>query len=57
MRGRRKGTKFGRMARLDAGQRAKIAERYADGETITDLAADYDCGVGTIHRALHSTAA
>jgi len=53
-RARRKGTKFGRKARLDPGQRAKLAERYARGETIAELAIDYDCGVGTIHRALHS---
>ena len=52
-RARRKGTKFGRKALLDAGQRATIAKRYADGETITELADDYGVGVGTIHRALH----
>jgi DNA invertase Pin-like site-specific DNA recombinase len=54
-RARRKGTKFGRKSRLDAGQRSKIAERYAEGETIAELALDYDCGVGTIHRALNPT--
>jgi transposase-like protein len=35
-----------------AGQRKKIAERYAKGETVAELARDYDCGVATIWRAL-----
>jgi DNA invertase Pin-like site-specific DNA recombinase len=52
-RARRKGTKFGRKAALDPSQRLIIAARYAKGETITELALDYDVGVGTIHRALH----
>jgi uncharacterized protein (DUF433 family) len=35
------------------GQRRKIAERYAAGETMAELARDYDCGEATIWRALH----
>jgi DNA invertase Pin-like site-specific DNA recombinase len=49
---RAKGTKFGRSSALDVGQKRKIAERYAAGETMTDLARDYECGVATIWRAL-----
>jgi DNA invertase Pin-like site-specific DNA recombinase len=48
------GKRFGRPTALDAGQRKKIAERYASGETIAALALDYDCGDATIWRALHS---
>jgi len=50
-----RGTKFGRKARLDAGEKRKIAERYAKGETMAELAADYACGEATIWRALRST--
>jgi DNA invertase Pin-like site-specific DNA recombinase len=42
-RAKRKGTKFGRPSALDAGQRRKIADRYAAGETMADLAIEYDC--------------
>jgi hypothetical protein len=37
---------------LDAGQRRKIAERYAGGETMRELAIDYEVGEATIWRAL-----
>jgi Mor family transcriptional regulator len=37
---------------LDASQRKKIAERYAGGETMAELARDYECGEATIWRAL-----
>jgi hypothetical protein len=47
-----KGTKFGRPTALDAGQRRKIADRYAAGETMAELARDYECGEATIWRAL-----
>src|SRR6266704_2456000 len=47
-----KGTAFGRKPRLDPGQRRKIAERYSAGETMAQLAKDYDCGPATIWRAL-----
>ena len=53
-RAKAKGTKFGRTPVLDAGQRRKIAERYASGETISELARDYDCGVATIWRAMRA---
>jgi len=47
-----KGTKFGRSSVLDTSQRKRIAERYAAGETMAELARDYDCGEATIWRAL-----
>jgi hypothetical protein len=43
---------FGRKSVLDAGQRRKIAERYATGETMRELAIDYDVGEAIIWRAL-----
>jgi DNA invertase Pin-like site-specific DNA recombinase len=49
---RENGKKFGRPARLDVGQKRKIAERYAAGETMAELAVEYDCGEATIFRAL-----
>jgi DNA invertase Pin-like site-specific DNA recombinase len=51
-RAKRKGTKFGRPSALDPGQRRKIAERYAAGETMAALAIEYECGEATIWRAL-----
>jgi DNA invertase Pin-like site-specific DNA recombinase len=50
-RAKRQGKKFGRTQRLD-GQKRKIADFYAAGKTIPELAAEYECGVGTIWRAL-----
>ena len=47
-----RGTVFGRKAVLDAGERRKFAERYAAGETMAELAREYDCGVATIHRVV-----
>jgi hypothetical protein len=41
-RARARGKLFGRRPKLDAGQRRKIAERYANGETMAELARDYD---------------
>jgi DNA invertase Pin-like site-specific DNA recombinase len=49
-RARRKGTKFGRPAALDASQRRRIAERYAAGETMAELARECECGEATIWR-------
>ncbi|WP_407152257.1 recombinase family protein [Bradyrhizobium sp. ORS 86] len=49
---RRQGKVFGRPSRLDVGQRRKIAERYAAGATMAELAAEYEVGEATIHRAL-----
>ena len=51
-RAKAKGTVFGRKSVLDAGQRRKIAERYAAGETMRELAIDYEVGEATIWRAL-----
>jgi DNA invertase Pin-like site-specific DNA recombinase len=51
-RAKAKGTKFGRSSVLDTSQRKRIAERYAAGETMAELARDYDCGEATIWRAL-----
>jgi DNA invertase Pin-like site-specific DNA recombinase len=51
-RAKRKGTKLGQPAALDASQRRKIAERYAAGETMAALAIEYECGEATIWRAL-----
>ena len=48
-----KGTQFGRPTRLDASEKRKVAERYAAGETMAQLAADYECGEATIWRALN----
>ena len=37
---------------LDPSQRRRIAERYAQGETMAELAIDYEVGEATIWRAL-----
>jgi DNA invertase Pin-like site-specific DNA recombinase len=49
---RKQGKKFGRPSALDVDQRHKIAERYAAGETMAELAQEYECGEATIWRAL-----
>lgn len=54
-RAKAKGTKFGRTSVLDPSQRKKIAERYANGETMAKLALEYECGEATIWRALHQS--
>jgi DNA invertase Pin-like site-specific DNA recombinase len=41
-RAKAKGTLFGRAPKLDAGQKRKIAERYSNGETMAELAIEYD---------------
>jgi DNA invertase Pin-like site-specific DNA recombinase len=46
------GKQFGRPTALDHGQRRRVAERYAAGETMADLAREYECGEATIWRAL-----
>lgn len=51
-RAKRQGKKFGRPERLDDGQKRKIAEFYAAGKTMPELAEEYGVGIGTIHRAL-----
>jgi DNA invertase Pin-like site-specific DNA recombinase len=52
LKAREQGKKFGRPSALDVGQKRKIAERYAAGETMAALAADYEVGEATIFRAL-----
>jgi DNA invertase Pin-like site-specific DNA recombinase len=52
-RAKAQGKQFGRPAALDVGQRRKIAERHANGESMAVLARDYSCGVATIFRTLH----
>jgi DNA invertase Pin-like site-specific DNA recombinase len=54
-RAKARGTVFGRKPVLDAGEKSKIGERYGQGETIAELARDYNVGVATIHRTLHGT--
>jgi DNA invertase Pin-like site-specific DNA recombinase len=49
---REQGKKFGRPSALDVGQKRKIADRYAAGETMAALAAEYEVGEATIFRAL-----
>jgi DNA invertase Pin-like site-specific DNA recombinase len=49
-RAKARGTVFGRKAVLDAGERRKIGERYSAGETMAELAREYEAGVATIHR-------
>lgn len=51
-RARAQGKKFGRKAKLDNGQRRVIADRYAAGETMAELAREYGVGEATISRAL-----
>ena len=51
-RAREKGKKFSRPSALDVGQRRKIAERYTAGETMAELAREYEVGEATIWRAL-----
>jgi DNA invertase Pin-like site-specific DNA recombinase len=49
---KQQGKKFGRPSALDVGQKRKIAERYAAGETMQALADEYEVGVASIFRAL-----
>ena len=51
-RAKARGTQFGRTPILDHSQRRKIAERYAAGETMAELAHEYACGEATVWRAL-----
>ena len=52
-RAKRKGTKFGRPAVLDDGEKRVIAARYAKGATIVELAEEYEVGTGMIWRTLN----
>jgi DNA invertase Pin-like site-specific DNA recombinase len=51
-RAKAQGKQFGRKPRLDPGQRRTIAARYSAGETMAELAREYECGEATIWRAL-----
>jgi DNA invertase Pin-like site-specific DNA recombinase len=55
-RAKAKGTRFGRKAVLDDGDRRRIAERYAYGETMAQLARAYEVGEATVWRALQPAA-
>jgi DNA invertase Pin-like site-specific DNA recombinase len=52
-RSRAKGTVFGRKHVLDHGQKQRIAERFASGETMAELAKDYNVAAGTIWNVLN----
>ena len=52
LRAKRKGTKFGRPTALDPSQRRRIGERYSAGETMAELAREYEVGEATVWRAL-----
>lgn len=41
-RAKRKGTTFGRPCALDVSQRLRVAERYTAGETMAELAREYE---------------
>ena len=51
-RARAQGKKFGRKVILDAGQKRVIAARYAKGESLADMAIEYNVGRATISRAI-----
>jgi len=53
-RARELGVAFGRPARLNPRQKRLIAERYATGATMRELADEFDVGEATIWRALRS---
>jgi DNA invertase Pin-like site-specific DNA recombinase len=55
-RARELGVTFGRPVRLNSRQKGMIAERYARGETMAALAADFGVGDATIWRALRGRA-
>jgi DNA invertase Pin-like site-specific DNA recombinase len=52
-RARARGVAFGRPVRLNDKQKRMIAERYAAGETMAELALEFEVGEATIWRALH----
>jgi len=53
-RAKAKGTVFGRKHVLDDGQKRRIAERFASGETMAALSKDYQVAVGTIWNVLNN---
>jgi DNA invertase Pin-like site-specific DNA recombinase len=52
-RAKAQGKVFGRKPKLDVGQRRRIADRYRKGETMAELALEYDVSQPTIWRALN----
>jgi DNA invertase Pin-like site-specific DNA recombinase len=52
-RARELGKTFGRPPRLNAKQKRMIADRRTKGETIEELARDFEVGVATVFRALN----
>jgi DNA invertase Pin-like site-specific DNA recombinase len=55
-RAKARGTKFGRKAKLDLGERRRLAERFAKGESMADLAVEYEVSTPTVWRALRKAA-
>ena len=53
-RARELGVTFGRPTRLNPRQKRLIAERYAKGETMRELAVEFNVGEATVWRALRS---
>jgi DNA invertase Pin-like site-specific DNA recombinase len=51
-RAKARGTMFGRKPKLDVGQRRKIAELYAAGSTMAEIAREYDVSEPTVWRVL-----
>ena len=51
-RAKKKGVPFGRKRKLSPEERRVAAERWANGETLADLAIDYGCHESTMSRAL-----
>jgi hypothetical protein len=49
-------TRRARGAAFGGGERRKISERYAEGATMVELAAEYEVGEATIWRALQPAA-
>jgi DNA invertase Pin-like site-specific DNA recombinase len=47
-----KGVQFGRPVKLDASQRRHLAERYSAGETLANLAREYEVSVPTAWRVV-----
>ena len=51
---RRRGQRLGRKPVLDANARRRAARLRASGHSVRDIAAQLECGVATVHRALKS---
>jgi transposase len=44
---------FGRRPKLNANQKRLIAELHAQGQSMAEIAKRFECGVATVHRAVH----